>query len=100
MGWRTSGRPRTYIQTSAAAGCNGLSGKHAPACGVQHAFTFEADAGPGFSGGPVVDATDGRLVGIVFGFQDEKDGGRLMYAYDMDRVAKELAIVEKQPYSR
>jgi S1-C subfamily serine protease len=71
-----------------------------PACGVQHAFTFEADAGPGFSGGPVVDATDGRLVGIVFGFQDEKDGGRLMYAYDMDRVAKELAIVEKQPYSR
>jgi S1-C subfamily serine protease len=62
-----------------------------PTCATQHAFTFEADAGPGFSGGPVVDATDGRLLGIVFGFQDEKGGGRLMYAYDMDRVMKELA---------
>jgi len=69
-----------------------------PACAVQHAFTFEADAGPGFSGGPVVDATDGKLVGIVFGYQDEKDGGRLIYAYDMDRVAKELATA--QPHSR
>jgi S1-C subfamily serine protease len=65
-----------------------------PACGVQHAFTFEADAGPGFSGGPVVDATDGKLVGIVFGYQDEKDGGRLIYAYDMDRVTKELAAAQ------
>jgi len=71
-----------------------------PACGVQHAFTFDADAGPGFSGGPVVDATDGKLVGIVFGFQDEKDGGRLMYAYDMDRVAKELAIAQNRPASQ
>ena len=61
-------------------------------CGVQHAFTFEANAGPGFSGGPVVDATTGALVGIVFGFDDEKNGGRLMYAYDMDRVNKELAV--------
>jgi trypsin-like peptidase len=65
-----------------------------PACATQHAFTFEADAGPGFSGGPVVDATDGKLVGIVFGYNDEKDGGRLMYAYDMDRVQKELAAVK------
>jgi S1-C subfamily serine protease len=71
-----------------------------PACGVQHAFTFEGDAGPGFSGGPVVDATDGKLVGIVFGFQDEKDGGRLMYAYDMDRVAKELAIAQNRTPSQ
>ena len=67
-----------------------------PICGVQQAFTFEADAGKGFSGGPVVDATDGKLVGIVFGYQDEKGGGRLMYAYDMNRVAAELTQVEKQ----
>ncbi len=66
-----------------------------PTCGQQQAFTFEADAGPGFSGGPVVDATDGRLVGITFGFVDEKGGGRLMYAYDMDRVAKELAAAKR-----
>ena len=30
-------------------------------CLVQTAFTFEGDAGPGFSGGPVVDAKTGRL---------------------------------------
>jgi hypothetical protein len=71
-----------------------------PSCGIQHAFTFEADAGKGFSGGPVVNATDGKLVGIVFGFQDEKDGGRLIYAYDMERVAKELAIAQNRPASQ
>jgi hypothetical protein len=65
-----------------------------PACGVQHAFTFEANGGFRFSGGPVVDATDGKLLGIVFGFTDEKTGGRLMYAYDMDRVFQELAAVQ------
>jgi len=65
-----------------------------PDCGVQHAFTFEANGGFRFSGGPVVDATDGKLVGIVFGFTDEKGGGRLMYAYDMDRVFQELALVQ------
>jgi len=69
-----------------------------PTCGIQHAFTFEADAGPGFSGGPVVDATDGKLVGIVFGFDDRKDGGRLMYAYDMARVEKELALARGLPH--
>jgi len=64
-----------------------------PACAVQHAFAFEADAGKGFSGGPVVDAHDGRLLGVVFGFRDDAPGikGRLMYAYDMKRVAAELA---------
>jgi len=71
-----------------------------PACGVQHAVVFEADAGPGFSGGPVVDASDGKLIGIVFGYQDQKDGGRLMYAYDMNRVAAELSQAEKQASAR
>jgi hypothetical protein len=51
-------------------------------------FTFEANAGPGFSGGPVVDA-QGRLIGITFAYKDE-GGKRLMYAYDMARVRAEL----------
>ena len=59
-------------------------------CPVQHAFAFEAEGGKGFSGGPVVDARTGRLVGIVFGFRDGLDDKtprqRLMYAYDMDLV--------------
>ena len=49
-----------------------------------------APAGEGFSGGPVVDASDGRILGIVFGYNDMKDGSRLMYAYDMDRIMAEL----------
>jgi hypothetical protein len=66
-------------------------------CPVQTAFTFEAGAGEGFSGGPVVAATTGRIVGIVFGYNDMKDGSRLMYAYDMDRVAAELAKITGAP---
>ncbi len=65
-------------------------------CAVQAAFTFEGNAGPGFSGGPVVDAADGHLVGIVFGYldQDGSKGGRVMYAYTMRRVLAELDKVE------
>jgi S1-C subfamily serine protease len=62
-------------------------------CPIQKVFTFAAPAGEGFSGGPVVDASDGRILGIVFGYNDMKDGSRLIYAYDMDRVAAELAKV-------
>jgi hypothetical protein len=62
-------------------------------CAVQTAFTFEGDAGPGFSGGPVVDAATGKLVGITFGFLDP-DGRRTMYAYPMSRVRNELATIE------
>jgi hypothetical protein len=62
-------------------------------CKVQSAFTFEAKAGKGFSGGPVVDADDGRLVGIVFGYVDAGET-RTMYAYDMRRVGAELATLE------
>ncbi|MBV9549740.1 MAG: trypsin-like peptidase domain-containing protein [Alphaproteobacteria bacterium] len=51
-------------------------------------FTFEGNAGPGFSGGPVVDA-QGRLIGITFAYKDE-GGKRLIYAYDMARVQAEL----------
>lgn len=65
-------------------------------CHVQKAFTFEAvagraDAGPGFSGGPVVDRATGALVGITFGFRDTGDI-RLMYAYDMAQVRTELSM--------
>ena len=69
-------------------------------CTVPAYFTFsngrrgEGDAGPGFSGGPVLDGA-GRLVGITFGY---KDSGRerLIYAYDMGRVRAELSRFEKQ----
>jgi S1-C subfamily serine protease len=70
------------------------------ACHVQKAFTFEsvdgrADAGPGFSGGPVIDRSTGALVGITFGFRDDdKSNTRLMYAYDMQRVRAELSAIE------
>jgi hypothetical protein len=64
-------------------------------CFVQTAFTFQGDAGPGFSGGPVVDATTGKLVGITFGYLDP-NGRRTMYAYPMKRVRNELATVMHQ----
>jgi hypothetical protein len=64
-------------------------------CAVQSAFTYSGDAGPGFSGGPVVDAKTGRVVGITFGFLDP-NGRRTMYAYPMSRVRNELATIEHQ----
>jgi hypothetical protein len=63
-------------------------------CAVQSAFTFEGNAGPGFSGGPVLDAASGRLIGIVFGYNDNPNGGRTIYAYDMARVNAELKGIE------
>jgi hypothetical protein len=64
-------------------------------CAVQHAFIFQGDAGKGFSGGPVVDASDGRVLGIVFGFSDPYSDPprRLVYAYDMTHVDAEWALV-------
>ena len=56
-------------------------------------FTFAGDAGPGFSGGPVLDAS-GRLVGITFGYKDS-GSERLIYAYDMARVREELSAFQK-----
>ena len=64
------------------------------ACDVQQAFTFESNAGPGFSGGPVLDADNGRLVGITFGYRDDTKGSRVMYAYDMGRVQTEFSQIE------
>jgi hypothetical protein len=59
-----------------------------PGFAIARWFTFAGDAGPGFSGGPVVDG-EGRLVGITFAYKDE-GGKRLIYAYDMARVQAEL----------
>ena len=64
-----------------------------PTCPIQAVLTFEAGAGEGFSGGPVADATSGKLLGIVFGYNDMKDGSRLMYAYDMARIRTELSAL-------
>jgi hypothetical protein len=74
-------------------------------CAAPVWFTFSnekrgaGDAGPGFSGGPVVDAS-GRLIGITFGYKDtgsSRDSGseRLIYAYDMARVRAEYSTFQK-----
>ena len=70
-------------------------------CTAPAYFTFsndrrgDDDAGPGFSGGPVLDAS-GRLVGITFGYKD-MGRTRTMYAYDMSRVMAELSAFAKSP---
>ena len=66
-------------------------------CAVQTAFTFEGNAGPGFSGGPVLDAKDGHLLGIVFGYVDPTDAksSRTIYAYPMERVFAELELIAR-----
>jgi S1-C subfamily serine protease len=56
-------------------------------------FTFAGNAGPGFSGGPVIDAA-GKLIGITFGYKDE-GGERRIYAYDMSRVRAEVSALPK-----
>jgi hypothetical protein len=71
-----------------------LDGFVAPRCGecrAQRALVFDADAGGGFSGGPVADARTGAVLGITFGYLDGKgDEGRRMYAYDIDLVRAEM----------
>jgi hypothetical protein len=62
--------------------------KQCPGCSAPAYFIFAGNAGPGFSGGPVLDG-DGRLVGITFGYKDQ-GRERLIYAYDMSRVRAEL----------
>ncbi len=62
-------------------------------CRDQRAITYNANAGEGFSGGPVVDADTGAVVGITFGFKDDTEartGGRVMYAYDIGLVLDEM----------
>lgn len=62
-------------------------------CRDQRAIVYDADAGEGFSGGPVVDAATGAVIGITFGFKegDNANGaGRRMYAYDIALVLDEM----------
>lgn len=67
--------------------------KQCPDCAAPAYFVFAGDAGPGFSGGPVLDGS-GRLVGITFGYKDE-GRQRLIYAYDMSRVWLEFSALPK-----
>jgi len=62
--------------------------KQCQGCTAPAYFIFAGNAGPGFSGGPVLDGS-GRLIGITFGYKDEGHE-RLIYAYDMARVRAEL----------
>jgi hypothetical protein len=64
-----------------------------PGCRVPAYFTFAGNAGPGFSGGPVLNAA-GQLIGITFGYKDSHRE-RLIYAYGMDRVMEELSALQK-----
>lgn len=65
-------------------------GPRCDVCAAPGTFTFESNAGPGFSGGPVLDAKTGQLLGITFGYVDENDDARLMYAYNAALVLQEL----------
>lgn len=61
-------------------------------CPERPAITYDAEAGEGFSGGPVVDVASGGVVGITIGYLDGAavDGGRRMYAMDIDFVMTEM----------
>ena len=67
--------------------------KQCPGCTAPAYFVFAGNAGPGFSGGPVLDRS-GKLVGITFGYKDQ-GRERLMYAYDMARVRAEFSALSK-----
>jgi hypothetical protein len=76
----------------AVSGLNEFVAPRCEGCRDQRAIVYDADAGEGFSGGPVVDAASGAVIGITFGFKDDKNaqGGRRMYAYDIALVLDEM----------
>jgi hypothetical protein len=67
--------------------------KQCSGCTAPAYFVFAGNAGPGFSGGPVLDRA-GSLVGITFGYKDQGHE-RLIYAYDMARVRAEFSALAK-----
>jgi len=68
-------------------------------CPQQVAIAFDAEAGKGFSGGPVVDGSSRAVIGLVFGYRDgeAKGGGRRMFAYDIDLVLSEMRRLRISP---
>jgi hypothetical protein len=82
----------TQLDAPVKARCN--------TCAVQYAFAFDGNAGPGYSGGPVLDAGSGKLIGILFGYVDKPGGGRTLYAYPMSRVWDELKKIQSAPGGR
>jgi hypothetical protein len=67
--------------------------RQCPGCTAPAYFVFAGNAGPGFSGGPVLDGA-GKLIGITFGYKDQRRE-RLIYAYDMARVRAEFSGLAK-----
>jgi len=67
--------------------------KQCSGCTAPAYFVFAGNAGPGFSGGPVLDRS-GKLVGITFGYKDQ-GRERLIYAYDMAMVQAEFSALSK-----
>ena len=61
-------------------------------CRLQPAFSYDAAAGPGFSGGPVVDAETGAVVGITFAFcpPEAPCGQERMFAFPISVVVAEM----------
>ena len=61
-------------------------------CPERPTITYDAEAGVGFSGGPVVEVISGAVVAITVGYLDgaAENGGRRMYAVDMDFVMAEM----------
>jgi hypothetical protein len=61
-------------------------------CPERPTITYDAEAGEGFSGGPVVDVETGGVVGITVGYLDgaAENGGRRMYAMDIGFVLDEM----------
>ena len=71
-------------------------------CRIQPSFAFDANGGPGFSGGPLVDVKSGAVVGIVFGYceGDSVCGAKRMFAFDMDVVQAEMRRLLGTPAMR
>ena len=70
-------------------GLNEFVAPRCDGCLDQRELIYEANAGEGFSGGPVVDANTGAVIGITFGYK-EAGKDRLMYAYDIGLVLDEM----------
>jgi hypothetical protein len=87
-----NGRDRRREAKGIVRELNALAIPVCDGCPERTTITYDAEAGEGFSGGPVVDVASGGVVGITVGYLDGAavDGGRRMYAMDIDFVMAEL----------